>query len=177
MAERAATRGAWVAPANHPFADVVALAPAMPREGLARLLAAQVNALRLEPSGFMCLAADTLAIDADARPVNVRRLIALLRRLALLRGAEYVFEPNDPAFRRSVQRGFEDLLRRLYLLGAFAGATPEQSYQVRIADQPQAIERGRLVVELRVAPSRPLAFLVVRLVHTGDRGFALEAAR
>jgi phage tail sheath protein FI len=29
------------------------------------------------------------------------------------------------------------------------------------------VDLGRLVVELRVAPSRPLAFLTVRLVQTG----------
>ena len=35
-------------------------------------------------------------------------------------------------------------------------------------------ELGRLEVELRVAPSRPLEFITVRLVHKGDRLSALE---
>ena len=31
----------------------------------------------------------------------------------------------------------------------------------------ESVDGGRLVVELRVAPSRPLAFLTVRLVQAG----------
>ena len=58
-------------------------------------------ALRQEPAGFVSLSQDTLADDAEIRPVNVRRLLSLLRRLALLRGVDYVFEPNDDTFRRA----------------------------------------------------------------------------
>ena len=39
---------------------------------------------------------------------------------------------------------------------------------------PQSIDQGRLIVELKLAASRPLTFLLVRLVHAAERGFALE---
>ena len=42
--------------------------------------------------------------DLDVRPINVRRLLALLRRAALLHGTRYVFEPNDDSLRRRIQR-------------------------------------------------------------------------
>ena len=42
----------------------------------------------------MVLSADTLSDDPDLRPINVRRLLILLRRLALRLGATYVFEPQ-----------------------------------------------------------------------------------
>jgi hypothetical protein len=177
-AARARLRGAWVAPANEPLADVLALVTPAPREAWPALQAGQVNTIRDEPHGVVCLAQDTLAGDRDLRPINVRRLIALLRRLALLEGTHYVFEPNDPVFRRSVQRGFEDALRFLFAHGAFAGATPQQAFSVSVGDPPntpEEVDRGRLIVELRFAPSRPLAFLTVRLVEGGDRGFTLEA--
>jgi len=177
IARRAGRRGAWVAPANDAFADVVALVHPEPREALAALQDAQVNEVRQEPRGFLCLCEDTLVPDEDVRPINVRRLLALLRRLVLHEGSHYVFEPNDPAFRRGVERGLGDVMRLLYRLGAFVGRTPEQAYRVNVSDPPntrQSVDQGRLVVELKIAPSRPLAFLLVRLIHTGERGLELE---
>jgi hypothetical protein len=177
IARRAARRGAWVAPANDAFADVVALVTPAPRETLGALQDAQVNEVRQEPRGFLCLCEDTLVRDEDVRPINVRRLLALLRRLVLHEGSHYVFEPNDPTFRRGVERGLGDVMQLLYTLGAFVGRTPEQAYRVNVADPPntpQSIDQGRLVVELKIAPSRPLAFLLVRLIHTGERGLELE---
>lgn len=178
LAERAATRGAWVAPANVVLRDVVTLSPAVGRSAYGALLQAQVNEVRQEANGFLWLSQDTLADDPDLRPVNVRRLIALLRRLALLRGVDYVFEPNDAVFRRSVQRGFEATLTRLYVLGAFAGATADQAFRVEIGSPPNTrvtLDAGQLIVELKVAPSRPLAFITVRLVGEADSGFRVDA--
>jgi hypothetical protein len=177
IARRAARRGAWVAPANDAFADVVALVRPAPPAALAALQEAQVNELRQEPRGFLSLCEDTLVRDEQVRPINVRRLLALLRRLVLREGSQYVFESNDPVFRRGVERGLGDLMQLLYTLGAFAGATPEQAYRVNVGDPPNTrhgIDQGRLVVELKIAPSRPLAFLLVRLIHTGERGLELE---
>jgi hypothetical protein len=177
IARRAATRGAWIAPANDTFADVVALVRPEPREALAPLQDAQVNEIRQEPAGFMCLCEDTLIRDEDVRPINVRRLLSLVRRLVLLEGARYVFEPNDPTFRRGVERGFRELMQLLYMLGAFVGPTPEQAFRVNVGSPPNtpaSLDAGRLIVELKLAPSRPLAFLLVRLVHSGERGFELE---
>jgi hypothetical protein len=169
LAGRALARGAWVAPANEPLADVVALKPPLPPEALPALQELQVNAVRRAPEGFLWLASDTLARDPDRRPLNVRRLLNLLRRAALRNGTTYVFEPNDGALRRRVQRGFEELLGRLFDLGAFAGATRDESFQVAV-DSGEA----RLLAELRVAPSLPLRFLVVRLVQRGDGAVLLE---
>jgi hypothetical protein len=177
IAQRAATRGAWVAPANVPLRDVVALVDAAPPAALAALQEGQVNEVRQEPGGFICLSQDTLSQDPDLRPINVRRLLALVRRLALLEGAQYAFEPNDPTFRRGVERGFTDVMQLLYRLGAFAGATAEEAFRVNVAsppNTPQSLDQGRLIVELKLAASRPLTFLLVRLVHAAERGFALE---
>jgi hypothetical protein len=177
MAKRALSRGAWVAPANDPLREVIALtAPILSDERL-ELQEERLNLIRREPRGFLSLGSDTLSDDADLRQINVRRLLSLLRRLALKLGATYVFEPHSQVFQRSVKRGFEAMLDRMFTLGAFAGATPATSYQV-VVDQslntPQSMEQGRFIVELRVAPSLPLRFLTVRLVHNGDRGFVQE---
>lgn len=177
LARRALARGAWVAPANELLPDVVALSPEPDRIRLLDLQEAQVNTLLQEPRGFLALSADTLSVDESLRPLNVRRLLILLRRLALRLGARYVFEPNSDAFRRLVQRGFEAMLDDLYARGAFAGATPESAFQV-ITDSslntPQSVDAGRFFVELRVAPSLPMRFITVRLVQTHDRTLTVE---
>ena len=48
----------------------------------------------------------------------------------------------------------------------------DYAFQVVTADSlntPQSVDDGRFIVELRVAPARPLAFLTIRLVQVGDR--------
>jgi phage tail sheath protein FI len=172
MALRALTRGAWVAPANERLRDVVALAPLVERKHWPDLQEAQINLIRREPRGFLSLCADTLSDDPDLRPINVRRLLILLRRMALKLGATYVFEPNNDAFRRLVKRGFEGMLDRMFARGAFAGRTPAASYQVltnSTLNTRQLMDEGRFIVELKVAPSLPMTFLTIRLVQTGDR--------
>jgi len=178
FAQRALDRGAWVAPANAPLAGVVDLEPAIPADRWLDLQDAQVNLVRQEPRGFLSLAADTLALEPDFVPVPARRLLALLRRAALKLGPTYVFEPNDDALRRMVQRGFEDLLGDLFSRGAFAGQDAEGAFQV-VAGSPEvkdAAERGLFFVELRVAPSLPMRFVTVRLVQGGEGAQIAEVA-
>jgi hypothetical protein len=177
LAARASKRGAWVAPANEPMKDVVALSPVVGDSDWQALQDAQINLLRLDPHGLLTLSADTLAFDADVRPINVRRLVILLRRLALRRGTTYVFEPNGPALRRAVQHTFGELLTDLFQRGAFAGATPAQSFRVVTDDTINTVgdaEAGRFFVELRFAPSVPLRFLALRLTQQGERLTVIE---
>jgi hypothetical protein len=179
LAERAIERGAWVAAANEPFNDVVGLGPTMSRGRLADLQVGRVNVIRHEPAGFVYLDEDTLSLGEDLQPINVRRLIDLLRRLVLMYAPAYVFEPNDARLRRRIQRGFEANLRTMYSLGAFRGAVPEQAFQVVSGDPPntrQSTDQGRLVVELRVAPSLPMRFMTVRLVQGAAGGLETQEA-
>jgi hypothetical protein len=180
-AARALSRGAWIAPANVPLRRVVALAPSLDGArwgtGAAALFASQINGVQRDPRGFMVLSAETLSPESAWQPVNARRLIILLRRFALREGERYVFQSNDRAFRRLIRRHFSRLLGELFKRGAFAGSSPEQSYQVRVnggLNDRHHRERGRLVVELRVAPSRPAAFITVRLIQHGLEGLTVE---
>ena len=177
IAARALNRGAWIAPANETMRGPVALTPRIREERWLDLQESQINIIRQDARGFLSMSADTLADDDDLRPISVRRLLSLLRRLALRLGSRYVFEPNDAAFRRSVQRGFEGMLGQMFVRGAFAGATPATSFQVVTGESlntPQSVDQGRFIVELRVAPSLPMTFLTIRLVQTGDRTSVLE---
>lgn len=165
LAERAARRGAWVAPGNQTLAGVVALTQALEIDDDIPL-----NILRAEPRGFMAARAETL--DVDLSLINVRRLLILLRRLALRHGATYAFEPNGPALHRLVQTRFEELMRGLYNRGAFAGQKPSDAYRVDAGDNHNtavSMEQGRFIVALQVRPSRPMEFITVRLVQHGNQ--------
>ncbi|HEX3527321.1 MAG TPA: phage tail sheath C-terminal domain-containing protein [Thermoanaerobaculia bacterium] len=178
IAARSIGRGAWIAPANEPLRGPVALAPPLAAELRQMLQDAAVNVIRQEPAGFVCLDADTLSPDDEVRPINVRRLIALVRRFALRVGESYVFEPNDGAARRAVRRAFESMLETLFFRGAFAGATERTAFQVITDDSlntPASIDAGRLIAEIRIAPSRPLSFLTIRLVQDGGATAVQEA--
>ena len=177
LAGRAFGRGAWVAPANEWLRGVVALEPPLGRASWQALQDAQVNVIRREPRGFLAMSADTLSDEEDWRPIGVRRLISLIRRMALREGATYVFEPNNDAFHRLVRRGFERMLGLMFTRGAFAGTSPETAFRVvtdSTLNTPRTMEQGHFIVELKVAPSLPLNFLTIRLVQSGDRGLATE---
>ncbi len=175
IARRALARGAWIAPANEQFYNIVALIPQLEEAYRQRLQNAQINGIHREPRGFIALSADTLSDenDADLRPINVRRLLMLVRRLALRLGATFVFEPDGAAFQRLVRRSFEGLLEDMFVRGAFAGSTTASSFRV-IIDTSLA-DQGRFIVELRVAPALPLTFLTIRLVQDGTTTAVTEA--
>lgn len=168
-ARRTLARGAWIAAANEPVRDIVALAPHLGDEGLAILSAARINFIAKQAGSFRLAEARTLSTEHDWGEVNVRRLMSLLRRAAIRRGASYVFEPNGDVLRRAVERGFTHLLDHMLRLGAFAGRTAEDSF--RLAVQPSVGDRdgGRFIAEIAVAPSQPMRFLTVRLAQTGER--------
>jgi hypothetical protein len=177
MAGTALDRGAWIASANQPLRGAVALRPAFSREVWLDLFEAQVNLLRPDPRGVVVMSADTLNPELIWTPITVRRLLILLRRLALREGATYVFQPNNEFFRALVRSQFETLLLGLFQRGAFAGRAPASSFQVFVGAEvntPQSVDLGRLIIELRVAPSRPMAFITVRLVQAGTDRLVIE---
>lgn len=177
LATRAIERGTWIAPANQPLRDVVWLTPAIDRSDWQAFQDAHINLIQQDVRGFMTLNADTLSSNPDVRSINVRRLLILLRRLALKLGATYVFEPNTDTFRRLVQRGFEAMLEDLFLRGAFAGATAASAFQVTIdssLNTKQRLDQGMFMVEIKVAPSLPMTFLIIRLIQTSERGLIVQ---
>ncbi|HEX7843006.1 MAG TPA: hypothetical protein VF469_36285 [Kofleriaceae bacterium] len=175
IGQRASARGAWIAPANEPLRGVVELTPILPRDDWSRFADTQVNLISDEPHGILALGADTLARDPDLTAIHVRRLLILLRRIALRVGPGYVFEPNGAAFQRLVHRGFEAVLDDLFARGAFAGDARDAAYQLVVDATASVADQGRFVVEMKVAPAQPMSFLTVRLIQSGDLGVVTEA--
>lgn len=171
IARRALARGAWIAPANEVVQDALALRE-LPVAAAQPLFDLGVNLWRSDGLRIRALGARTLSSDPQWTPLNVRRLLQLLRRLLLREGVEWVFEPNGGALHRAIERGLSAWLAFMHARGAFAGRRPQDAWQLSV--DGSGADVGRLVVELRVAPSRPLEFISVRLVRQGDRLSALE---
>lgn len=168
MAARSLTRGAWVAPANVAVRGTLALLPSIDTQDETVLYRAGINLIQPGGGAFVIWGANTQSADVELEALNVRRLLILLRRIALIEGQSYAFAPHSPAFRRRVKQAFESRLALLFAQGAFAGRDPAEAYEVVIDETintPASIEQGRLIVELRVAPSRPITFILVRLVQ------------
>jgi hypothetical protein len=169
MAKRSLSRGAWTAAANQAVRGVMALTPLLSAGQYQSLYAGGVNVIQQEARGFVLWGDATLSENPDDQALTTRRLLILLRRIALRDGQSFVFEPNSPAYRRQVAVGMERMLTALFERGAFAGSSPSDAYRVVIDDtvnSRESIEQGRLVVELKVAPARPLEFITVRLIET-----------
>lgn len=177
MAAQAIRDGAWIAPANRILDGILALEPPIDRGVLPGWLRRRINLLIQEPRGFVVANAETLSSDPASRPVSIRRLLILLRRLALRVGDSYVFEPNDQRLRDRLRQRFEGLLSDLFVRGALAGRVADEAFRVVVdtsVNTPQTAARGQFLAELRIAPSRPLTFLRIRLVQDGPERLTVE---
>jgi hypothetical protein len=165
IAARELSRGVWVAPADVPLRGPVGLARTLSATDVRQLFDAHANLLRPAPGSIGCLSAHTLSADPTLLQISVRRLIILLRKIALLEGNRYVFEPNTDRFRQLVQLRFSRLLAALTRRGALA------AYQV-VTDgglnTEQDQDQGRLIVELKIAPTSPIEFITITLVRAGE---------
>ncbi len=168
-------RGVAFAPANAPVLDVVSLH----RDGLLPdagfLHEARVNLVRPTEKGLYLLGSRTTADDLDWTHLSVRRLLHWLERQLAIDTRWAVFEPNDRLLWSRLSRGVERRLDGLVSAGALAGRTRDTSYFVRVAGATtlRDRDRGRVIVEVGVAPSVPSEFIVFQLVQ-GEGGAAVE---
>ena len=180
FAAQALTHGVWRAPANHPLRRVFAVRPLFTRSDWELLYAKQVNLIRQDPRGFIVLSANTLSQNVDFRPIHTRRLLNLLRRIAVREGNKYTFAVQSPQFERLLRHKFELLLGDLFRRGAFAGRTSDQAFRVMVTSSANRTqnrtEQGRLMIDLYVAPAQPLVFVNIRLIQQGQTPFVIEGA-
>jgi len=171
MAATTVSSGAWFSPANQILTAAVDVDTDLGETAPETFFTNQLNLGYQASRGFVTMSSLSLSLWSQLAEMNVRRLLILLRRIALREGVVYVFQPNDTNFWRRVKRRFDDLLGKLYVQGAFAGATQDQSFVV-ITDgsvnTPQTVADGQFIVLINVAPSLPLEFLTLRLVQQGE---------
>ncbi|HEY0173713.1 MAG TPA: hypothetical protein VGB98_22055 [Pyrinomonadaceae bacterium] len=171
IAARERDRQVWVAPANVALTGVLGLAPEVSTEDWADLFELQFNFVRREARDFRAMSAHTLSDEAIWLQTSVRRLLILIRKFVVERGMDFVFESNHERFRRGVRLVLEDALLFMHGLGAFAGASPEQSFNVvtdASVNPPPSVDAGRFVAQIQVAPSQPTEFITVLLTRVAE---------
>jgi uncharacterized protein len=168
--------GPHKAAANRPLAWAEAPSVAVPpaahgllnEEGINVIIARSGRPARL-------LGARSLSSDPDWRFLPVRRLISMLRRALDAASQWAVFEPNDETTRTLLQQSIGAFLESLRRGGALAGDRASQAWRVRCDETnnpASARARGELVVDIAVAPARPLEFILLRLGRS-EAGFEL----
>ena len=164
------TLGVHHAPANVDVMGVMGLERVISdrEQGLINLDG--VNALRIFPGegSVVVWGARTTAgkNETDWTYVSVRRLMLYIEE-SIEEGIRWaVFKPNDRPLWQSLKRTIGDFLERVWRDGGLAGRTREEAYRVRIDEglnTPADIAKGRLYIEIRVAPVRPAEFIIVRI--------------
>lgn len=136
-----------------------------------------LNVYLREAEGVRLTAARTLSRESACRQLTVRRLVMMLRRTIEQQMQWIVFEPNHASLRADVRHHLEGLLQGLYRRGAFKGAREEDAFFVRcdeVLNPPRVLDRGQLIVEIGIAPTEPIEFIVLQLMRSGDGTLTLE---
>ena len=170
IAARELRRGAWIAPANVALQNVVDLQPTFGDSAWSQLYQRRLNIVRHSPGRYVLMSAMTLAHDRTLRQLSVRRLLILLRKLALREGQRYVFETNNERFRSLVQTYFENILTRILERGGL------QAFQVVTNEEINTqndYDSGRFLIALKVAPTLPIEYITITMLRSGDDAIAV----
>lgn len=108
--------------------------------------------------------ARTLKGDSNFPSVSERRGVIFIES-SLKRGLLFAkHRNNDRRLRMEVKRSIEAFLLRQYLVGAFRGNTPGESFKVDVSDALNTIERifaGELHARIGLATQKPAEFVVL----------------
>ena len=174
-----AARGVWKAPAGRDaqLMNVIGLSHHVTDDENGRLNPRAVNCLRVFPgTGPVCWGSRTLLGDdqqgSEWKYVPVRRL-ALYIEESIDRGLEWVvFEPNDEPLWARIRASVGAFMHRLFVQGAFQGATPREAYFVRCdatTNSQADIDAGTVNIVVGFAPLKPAEFVILTIGHrTGE---------
>jgi len=125
-----------------------------------------INAIRNLTEGIVVWGSRTLSADALWQQISIRRLFIFLERSIKLGTQWVVFEPNDSALWKTIERTIKSFLRIQWREGKLVGATEDEAFFVRCNEDtnpPEVVDAGMVVTEIGVAPSRPAEFIVFRI--------------
>jgi phage tail sheath protein FI len=168
-----ATRGVWKAPAGAEASliGVASLAVELSDVESSTLNAHGLNCVRaLAGTGPILAGARTLvsagAGTTDWIYVSVRRT-AIYIEASLARGTQWaVFEPNAEPLWAELRLSVGSFMQNLFVVGAFAGQTPDQAYFVkcdRTTMTQQDIDQGIVNIVVGFAAIEPAEFVVITI--------------
>jgi phage tail sheath protein FI len=157
------------------WAQDVTLAIDDARQGV--LNPAGINCIRSFPGrGLLLYGARTVSSEPAWRYVNVRRMMMMIEESIEDAVQWAVFEPNDFVLQQTIARTIRGFLEPLWERGALKGASADDAFFITCDatnNPPEAIDAGRLMVEVGVAPVRPAEFVMFRVGRTDQ---ALEVS-
>lgn len=129
-----------------------------------------INCVRAFPGrGIRVHGARTVSSDSDWRYVNVRRLMSMIEEAVEEATQWSVFEPNSFYLRQELVVSISTFLETVWRTGALTGATAREAFYVKCDETnnpPEVLDRGQLVVEIGIAPTRPAEFIIFRIGRT-----------
>jgi phage tail sheath protein FI len=166
------SRGVWKSPANVSVAMVNAPSINISHQQQEQMNVdviggKSINVIRPFPGiGTLVWGARTLDGNSqDWRYINVRRTMIMIEQSLKLATRAYVFEPNDSGTWVTLRSMMNNFLFNLWKLGALAGSSPEQAYDIQVGlgttMTPTDILDGILRVSIKVAVVRPAEFIVI----------------
>lgn len=106
------------------------------------------------------------ALGSQFKYVPIRRLTLYLES-SLYEGTQWaVFEPNDETLWGQIRLAVGSFLQGLFLLGAFAGISPQQAYFVKCDAEnnpPASVALGVVNILVGFAPLYPAEFVVIQI--------------
>lgn len=167
------TKGVWKAPANESIASVIGPTLLIDQEDQRELnvdvnAGKSINAIRtFRGKGTLIWGGRTLkGNDDNWRYVNVRRLFIFLEESIEKAMENFVFEPNTANTWVKAQTTIENFLTTVWRQGGLAGEKSEDAFRVSVglgktmtADD---VNKGLMIIDVMVAPSRPAEFIVLR---------------
>ena len=168
--------GVHKAPANEVLEGVMDLEVNLNKADQDRLNPVGVNCLRAFPGrGIRVWGARSLSADPAWTYINVRRLFLTVGRWIERNMPSVTFEPNDPKLWARIVRELTAYFNDLFRLGALKGRITREAFYVKCdgeTNPPEAIDAGKVVTEIGLAPSVPNEFIIVRLIH-GNSGITI----
>jgi phage tail sheath protein FI len=161
------TVGVHKAPANEQVRGAVSLDFLLNDTEQGVLNSKNINALRMFPgTPPLVWGARTLTADVPWRFVNVRRLVSYVED-SLLQGLRWaVFQPNNIALWKGLERSITEFLTRVWEAGGLYGRTAKEAFYVTIDESlnPAPVrDRGEVYIEIGLAVTRPAEHIILRL--------------
>jgi phage tail sheath protein FI len=162
-------RGVHKAPANEYMTGALDLATLLSDTEQGELNVQGVDVLRIFPGQRPIVWGGRTTAPKDEVPwryINVRRLFLFVEK-SIQRGLRWaVFEPNDQALWKKVDRTITEFLTRVWRSGALFGKTAAEAFYVKVdaeLNPPSVQALGQLIIEIGIAPVRPAEFVVIRI--------------
>jgi uncharacterized protein len=156
------------APANTNIVGAIGLQYLLTDQDQGPLNLLGINILRIFPEQAdpLVWGARTTSTDTSWRYVSIRRLFIYIEQ-SIEQGIRWaVFEPNNQALWKKLNRTITEFLTRVWQSGALVGDTAKQAFYVRIDEAlnpPSTQALGQLYIEVGLAPAYPAEFIILRI--------------